>query len=462
MGSEGDGGDGGTGRHDRGSADRMLDRMVEQLQQSVDPVQLVQRLAEQSLDFVENAQGVLVGMAQGDDGHRTVLFFCGAGMYQPWVGMQVHVDTSLSGACMKENAVLVAHDTEHDPRVDLDACRRTGARSIVCIPIHRDGVSIGMVNVGSQRAHSFSDRDVEILTGIVDFMSSAVLASAELTQGARRLVERAAGGGMEVGTSDKVEAFVADVLSPVAANVRRGRSHIRSVIEERRVQMYFQPMVSLADGRIVGVEALARFWEDPYRPPDHWFALAEAVGFGLDLEMLAVELALEHLSDLAPDLHLAVNASPATVLSPRLLQAVRAVRWPERIVVEVTEHTGVADYDALTAAEDRLRDAGAALAVDDTGSGVSSLSHILHLRPDYIKLDRFLVTGIDHDPARRALASSLAAFAAEIDARIVAEGIESRAELEALRGLGVDMGQGFFLHLPRPLAELPPEALAGS
>jgi EAL domain-containing protein (putative c-di-GMP-specific phosphodiesterase class I) len=141
-----------------------------------------------------------------------------------------------------------------------------------------------------------------------------------------------------------------------------------------------------------------------------------------------------------------------TACSPQLLRAIQFAPAPRRIVLEVTEHAAVRDYGRLNAAVGTLRSRGVRLAVDDAGSGFASLQHILRLAPDFIKLDMELTRDVDNDLARRALAAALISFAAEIGATIIAEGIETEAELSTLRDLGVAYGQGFFLARP---AELP-------
>jgi EAL domain-containing protein (putative c-di-GMP-specific phosphodiesterase class I) len=122
-----------------------------------------------------------------------------------------------------------------------------------------------------------------------------------------------------------------------------------------------------------------------------------------------------------------------------------------RIVLELTEHAPVDDYPALGAALDRLRASGVRLAIDDTGSGWSSFRHVLALVPNVIKLDIALTRDIDRDPVRRALAASLVTFADEVGAVIVAEGVETEAEIATLRRLGVAYGQGYCLGRPAPL-----------
>jgi EAL domain-containing protein (putative c-di-GMP-specific phosphodiesterase class I) len=125
------------------------------------------------------------------------------------------------------------------------------------------------------------------------------------------------------------------------------------------------------------------------------------------------------------------------------------------VVLELTEHVLIEDYASIQHALQSLRDAGASLSVDDTGAGFASLRHILNLVPDYVKLDISLCRGVDHDPARRALASALVTFTQDTNAVIIAEGIETPEERATLLNLGVSHGQGYLLGRPGPLPELP-------
>ncbi len=132
----------------------------------------------------------------------------------------------------------------------------------------------------------------------------------------------------------------------------------------------------------------------------------------------------------------------------------------DRLVLEVTEHVRVEDYAALGSALRQLRLSGLRLAIDDAGAGFASLQHIVRLAPEGIKLDRTLTNHIEVDRARRALTSALISFASQTGATIVAEGIETRAEVEALRALGVAYGQGYFLGRPGPLEAADPPAVS--
>jgi EAL domain-containing protein (putative c-di-GMP-specific phosphodiesterase class I) len=148
-----------------------------------------------------------------------------------------------------------------------------------------------------------------------------------------------------------------------------------------------------------------------------------------------------------------LNFSPETAVSDRLRDLLERAD-PCRIVVEVTEHAPVADYDELREALSGLRERGVRLAIDDAGAGFASLRHVVRLDPDLIKLDITLTRQIETDPVRQALAVALVSFAEQIGATVVAEGVETELELEALRRAGIRHAQGFLLGTPEPLAEV--------
>jgi EAL domain-containing protein (putative c-di-GMP-specific phosphodiesterase class I) len=203
----------------------------------------------------------------------------------------------------------------------------------------------------------------------------------------------------------------------------------------------------------VGFEALSRFDQDPPRAPDAWFAVAAEVGRGIDLELIAVRLALDALPHLPPDLYLSINASPDLVQSGSLA-TIMADQPCDRIVLELTEHAAIANRDLFDAEMFKLRIMGIRLAVDDAGAGYSGLQHIVQLRPDIIKLDMSLTRHVDVDPIRRSLAGALVNFGADTGADIVAEGIETAAEADTLRRIGIALGQGYLFGRPLPLARV--------
>jgi EAL domain-containing protein (putative c-di-GMP-specific phosphodiesterase class I) len=236
------------------------------------------------------------------------------------------------------------------------------------------------------------------------------------------------------------------------------REVILTTLANEGFEIVFQPIVDLRSGGVVGAEALTRFGTGAgtARPPDAWFAEAKEVGLGVELETAAIRSALDQLHRLPSGLYLSLNASPDTMMSEEFRAAVASAP-AERVVLELTEHDSIDDYDLFEKIASELRSHGARLAIDDAGAGYSSLRHIINLHPDIIKLDIGLTRGIDGDPARRALGSAMLAFGLNaFDASIVAEGIETEGEFKTLRGLGYQFGQGFYLgrpgrlRLPRP------------
>jgi len=223
---------------------------------------------------------------------------------------------------------------------------------------------------------------------------------------------------------------------------------IRGTLANQEFEIVFQPIVDLRTGGVAGAEALTRFEMAPDRSPDVWFAEAREIGLGVELEMAALRLALGQLRQLPSGLYLSLNASPDTMMSSEF-RALVAEAPAERVVLELTEHECIDDYDLFERAANQLRSHGVRLAVDDAGAGYSSFRHILNLHPDIIKLDIGLTRGIDGDPARRALGSAMLAFGLDaFGAAIVAEGIETEGEFKTLRGLGCRFGQGFYLGRP--------------
>ena len=227
------------------------------------------------------------------------------------------------------------------------------------------------------------------------------------------------------------------------------RGEIERFVAGEGLSMVFQPIVELATGATVGLEALARFHSLPLRPPNEWFAEAVAVALGVQLELTTVEQALQALDRIPEDAYLSVNCSHHAAVSTSLARLLEP--HADRIVLEITEHEVVEDYDDLVDALAPLRERGARVAIDDAGAGFASLRHTLRIAPDIVKMDLSLTRGIDSHRAKRALGSALISFADEMGMTMVAEGIETAEELETLQELGVRYGQGFYLAKPAAL-----------
>ncbi len=244
----------------------------------------------------------------------------------------------------------------------------------------------------------------------------------------------------------------ASVLSAVAGasladrrDVAATRTRLRQLLAAREFRPVFQPIVQLENRRTVGFEALTRF--DDGTPPDVRFAEAARVGLASEFELAAIRAALELDGELPAGAFLTLNVSPDVLLHDgvrlgRLLQPIRRA-----IVLELTEHAPIDDYAALRAEIGKL--GAVSIAVDDAGAGFASMRHILELKPAYAKLDISLVRGIDSDPTRQAMAAGLEHFALRADCQLIAEGVETSAEADALQELGIDLAQGYLLGRPR-------------
>ena len=226
------------------------------------------------------------------------------------------------------------------------------------------------------------------------------------------------------------------------------RARIGRLIGGEGIDVALQPIVDLLSRRVVGAEALARFTDADGHPipTEQCFLDAHALGIGTDLEMTLIRLALDCQSRLPEGMYMALNVSPALLGSDEFERTIAPVERP--VVVELTEHEAVEDYAQLGEALDRLRGHGVRVAVDDVGSGFASFRHVMRVKPEILKLDRTLVCGIDEDPVRQSLASAIVAFAGDVGATVVSEGIESESELSCLTGLAVGCGQGFYLARP--------------
>lgn len=226
--------------------------------------------------------------------------------------------------------------------------------------------------------------------------------------------------------------------------------------------LHAQPIVELTTGFVAGYELLSRF-DGPWRAtPDVWFAAAHRWGANPGLQALVLRKAVAARADLPPNAFLTVNVDPHLLADDDVASALLEQSDLSRVVLELTEHTRVDEGGRALAVLDRVRSAGALVAMDDAGTGYAGLELLLALRPDIVKLDRALITGIDADPVKRALVEVFGDLVGRMDGWILAEGVETRGELDALIGLGVPLGQGWALGRPqaRMLTALPAEDAA--
>jgi PAS domain S-box-containing protein len=238
----------------------------------------------------------------------------------------------------------------------------------------------------------------------------------------------------------------------------RVRARIQAMLDTGALHTVFQPIVDVRSGFAVGYEALTRFDAEPAQPPDRWFADAESVGLGVELDCLALSTALRAAQRIPLACYLSVNVTPATLRSVGLDQLLNSAPISSKqVVIEITEHSSVADYHELRAPMAQLRALGVRFAVDDAGSGYASFRHILQLRPEIIKLDREIVHDLHLDPARRALAAAVVMFARDVGSTVTAEGVEVDNQLRVLADLGIETAQGYLLGRPTDELALAPD-----
>lgn len=250
---------------------------------------------------------------------------------------------------------------------------------------------------------------------------------------------------------------LADLVASMLAadvNAQKKRARTRRLVEAALAAgdpaIVFQPIVHLKSRQIDGYEALSRFASEPVRSPDKWFADADAVGLGRRLELVAAERAISAGRALPQGVTINVNLSPKTILTSDL-QPFLSLMDPRHLVIEITEHAPIDNYDDVQAALKSLRGAGVRVAIDDAGAGYSSLQHILKLQPDIIKFDTSLTRDIDTDPLRIAMIGALTEYGRRTGTIVVAEGVETHAEENMVRELGVDRAQGYLFGRPMPV-----------
>jgi EAL domain-containing protein (putative c-di-GMP-specific phosphodiesterase class I) len=323
---------------------------------------------------------------------------------------------------VESGAPVLLSDAAADERsAHLVSTTVGGARSYIGVPVRlADGHLYGtLCCMSAEPSATLSDRDIRFMSVLADVVASEIEFHERQSIGER--------------------------------NLRRA---IESVISSDALTTVFQPIVDLATREVRGWEALSRIHSEPMKSVDAWFADASAAGLGIQLECFAISAAIQKF-DFAAGAYLSLNASPTTIVSGELA-GIFAGYPQNQIVLEVTEHARVASYPDLLDALEVLKKRGIRLAIDDAGAGYAGLRHILLLRPEIIKLDIVLTRDIDNDPIRRALGAALVAFAHELGAEIVAEGIETQPEYDSLLELGIGLGQGYHIAKPAPWGQPAP------
>jgi EAL domain-containing protein (putative c-di-GMP-specific phosphodiesterase class I)/GGDEF domain-containing protein len=222
---------------------------------------------------------------------------------------------------------------------------------------------------------------------------------------------------------------------------------LRASLRERGVYIDYHPIVVTETQEIYGYEALARGVMRSLRSPEVMFDVAAEADLVWELSRLCRSRAIEGMdTHLQPGELLFLNVDPHDFNDPAFNE--HEVKYPERVVIEITERTAIKDYPKFRERLRAYREAGFRFAVDDAGSGYAGLGSIANLEPNYIKLDISLINGIDTNFIKQNLVETMVKFANDHGAMVIAEGVERAEEFKAVKELGVHLVQGFFLHRP--------------
>jgi diguanylate cyclase (GGDEF)-like protein len=245
-------------------------------------------------------------------------------------------------------------------------------------------------------------------------------------------------------------------------------AELHLALERDELELHYQPKLDLDFGVITSVEALVRWTHPRLGPlaPDVFIPLAESTGLIEELTHVVLAKALRQCrawQDAGLELTVAVNVSARNVLNADLPDQVAAALVEaglpaQKLILEITESSVMGDPERTVPTLERLAAIGVTLSLDDFGTGYSSLSYLQRLPVREVKIDRSFITGLsdgDASPASVILVRSIIGLGASLGLRIVAEGVETAAELSQLRDLGCDIVQGYYIARPAPAAELP-------
>lgn len=417
-----------------------MHKLTAVLANSLDPVSLMSRIAEQTCLFTPKADGVAISIYTPDKNFVVVSAY---GLVDSLLGLVLPGEGTFQGRAIATGQPQVSHETSSDPSLSQQVREiggRLGIHSLVVIPLMHNGSAVGTLSVMATEAGTFSDADVRTITSISAFISALIEAHSELS----RLLDQVL-ADPRTPNADSAARFLASVLLPDTIRHNRMHAQLDTLLSApHQLVPVFQPIVDLSAGHTIGFEGLSRFPEMSETSPSRWFDTARQLGRSYPLELMALTRILSCAHAFPEDYFLAVNLSPLTVLDPTVQDILTSA--DRRLVVEITEHDPFPEDFAARLKP--LRDKGIKLAIDDAGAGFASFTQLLRLRPDMIKIDGELTCDIENDPVKRALATSVVQLASELGSSTVAEAIENPRQMCALQALGIEYGQGYLLGRP--------------
>jgi EAL domain-containing protein (putative c-di-GMP-specific phosphodiesterase class I) len=257
---------------------------------------------------------------------------------------------------------------------------------------------------------------------------------------------------------DLLEQARADAELNLRLAARERRRDYLEILLAKRLRSVFEPIVSSSNLTVFGYEALVRGPADtPYATASALFGAAEEHDMVYELDALCCEAALQGAVDLPSNTKLFLNIRPTSLQDPRFAPEVMCERLascglaPAQVVFEISEQESIACYESFRRLRETYRTRGFQFALDDTGAGYASLEAVLEIAPDFIKIDRAFVRGVDEDSGRQAMFSAFREAARSVGARLIGEGLDRLEELQMLSSLGIDLGQGWLFGRPTPL-----------
>jgi EAL domain-containing protein (putative c-di-GMP-specific phosphodiesterase class I) len=239
---------------------------------------------------------------------------------------------------------------------------------------------------------------------------------------------------------------------------RRRRTEFIELVLDRKVTSVYEPIVDVNTRTVFGYEALARGPEgSDLRSPLTLFGIAEKEDLVFELDCLCRASGLEGAIDYPKGTKLFLNIRPTTIHDPnfkaeKLIGTLeRCQLQPSDVVFEISEQESIHNFETFLEIRDYYRGLGFQIALDDTGAGYAGLESMVRLSPEFIKVDRSFVSGVDQDPVRQDLLGALQAVAGRTGSRIIGEGLDTLEELETLAALGIEFGQGWLFGKPTPL-----------
>jgi EAL domain-containing protein (putative c-di-GMP-specific phosphodiesterase class I) len=265
-----------------------------------------------------------------------------------------------------------------------------------------------------------------------------------------------------IAAESQIRFAVEQARSDAALNeqiaARRGRQQLFELVLEERVRSVYEPIVDVATRTVFGYEALARGPEgSDLHSPAALFKSATEQDFLFQLDRLCRQSGLDGARDFPGDAKLFLNIRPTTIYDPSFRSdALRETLEgcglaPTDVVLEISEQESISNFDIFREIRDYYGNLGFQIAMDDVGAGYASLEAVIELSPEFIKVDRAFVTGIDEDLTRQELLRALHSVSKQIGARIIGEGLDTLEELETLGRLGIPFGQGWLFGKPHPL-----------